>query len=159
MLLLHDGLRIHMAERLRIRRTTRHTLPAHLPRHPTHLSPGMLSTHPAIPAHRVRARLHPHHRARLRDMRCTGSRCAWMAHLLHLRRIHRLARRHDRVAVRRHARMHARLRLICSHHLAHIGRVACASTVGSPVCFFVLSPADSSRPALGRLGHARCIGL
>lgn len=106
------------------RHTSCHALPAHLARDPTHLRSWLLSTHPTR-----RTGLHSHHSPRLTDMRLPRAGDAGMANLLHLLGIHGLAaRRHGRMAVGRHARVHSsgRLRLVCRHHLA---RLACTTVL------------------------------
>lgn len=105
-------LRRHVTECLRIRRTARHALPAHAlaRRHATRV---LSARHPA---HRpVRARLHPHHGARLADVRLSGPGHAGLHHrLAHVLHVGRDAR----MTVGGHTRMllHGGLRLV-RHHL------------------------------------------
>lgn len=116
-LLLHLLLMHHL--RMRVRRTSRHTLPAHLARHASHLLSRMLTTH-SRSTHSTCTRLHAHHRPRLRDVWCAGLRRR-VAHLLHLLGRHGLALGHTRVTVGRHARVHALLGLVCGHHHVFVG--------------------------------------
>lgn len=130
---LHALLRRQMADRMRIRRPARHTLPA--TRHPL----ARLARHAHSPATRVLAAghgahgpavratgLHAHHRARLADVRLARPGHAGVLH-------HGLAHvlcgvgRHARVAVGGHAhRVHARLGLVCGHHSCWLSVVSCA---------------------------------
>lgn len=118
LLLVHLLLCHAMAHGLRIGHSTGHRLPTHLRLH-SHARAWVLPCHAS--RHHARAGLHPHHRTRLRNMRC--SRHAWMHHRL----AHVLSwiLSHPRVSVGK-AWVAAGRRLVSGHHLAG----ATARTVG-----------------------------